>query len=103
MPSSALDAVLAAELDAAVADGLDAQLALTAALVRCPSIRGQERGVQDAVEDALGRRGYALDRWALDPRAIATSCPRARPRCGGIRRSSRWSRTAGCTAAAPAT
>ncbi|MGI9311103.1 MAG: ArgE/DapE family deacylase, partial [bacterium] len=62
----ALDAALADEILAAVADGFDAQVAFTRELIGYPSLRGQEREAQDFVHHSLGARGYALDRWAID-------------------------------------
>lgn len=57
---------------AAVEEGFEAQLELTRATVRCPSLRGQEHTVQDLLHDELKARGYAMDRWQLDPADIAT-------------------------------
>lgn len=72
MAEPSLDDALVEELRAAVREGLAAQLALTSELVSCPSTRGSERAAQDVVLDALAQRRYAMDRWQLDPNAIAT-------------------------------
>jgi acetylornithine deacetylase len=66
-----LDPGLGRAILEAVDAGFDAQLALTAALVRCPSTRGRERTAQDLVADALAGRGYAVDRWRLEPAELA--------------------------------
>ncbi|MEM7744529.1 MAG: ArgE/DapE family deacylase [Pseudomonadota bacterium] len=50
----------------AVEQGWEDQLAFTQAMVRHPSIRGQEHTVQEFVFQALRERGYAMDRWAVD-------------------------------------
>ncbi len=55
----------------AVDDSFDAQLAFTAALVRCPSVRGEEQVVQDLVEDAWRARGLEIDRWRVQPEDLA--------------------------------
>ncbi len=67
-----IDDTLAADILAAVEDGFDGQLAFTRDLVRLPSLRGQEHTAQDFIYDALGTRGYALDRWAIDVADIET-------------------------------
>lgn len=59
------------EILQAVADGFARQLDLTKDLVRQASTRGSEAGAQDLMEQALRARGYAVDRWQLDPAAIA--------------------------------
>ncbi|MCR8546367.1 ArgE/DapE family deacylase [Salipiger sp. P9] len=51
---------------AEVAAGFEEQIAFTEALSRYPSLRGQEHTAQDFLHDALKRRGYAMDRWAID-------------------------------------
>ncbi len=66
-----LDPELRDRVIAAVEDGFADQVALTQALVRLPSLRGQEHAVQDVVFRALRDRGYALDRFAMDPDALA--------------------------------
>ena len=63
---SALDPGLTREILGAVADGFEDQLAFTEALSRYPSLRGQEQTAQDFLHDALARRGYTMDRWAID-------------------------------------
>ena len=63
------DSRAAAILDA-VEEGFEEQIAFTEALVRYPSLRGQEHTAQEFVFRELARRGYAMDRWAIDVRAI---------------------------------
>jgi acetylornithine deacetylase len=56
---------------ASVAAGFDEQIAFTQTLIRFPSIRGAEHTIQDFVFKTLAGRGYAMDRFAMDPAAIA--------------------------------
>ena len=49
-----------------VDDGFEAQLALTADLVRCPSTRGNEHTAQDLVARQMRARGLAVDVFAMD-------------------------------------
>ena len=65
-----LDPALEQDILAAVDAGFDDQLAFTMGLVRHPSTRGREHTVQDLVLEALRARGYALDRWVVDPDEI---------------------------------
>jgi acetylornithine deacetylase len=53
-----------------VADGFAEQVAHTQALIRFPSLRGEEHAIQDFVFRELRRRGYAVDRFAMDRAAI---------------------------------
>ncbi|MCL5779033.1 ArgE/DapE family deacylase [Limibaculum sp. FT325] len=53
-------------VDAGFAD----QVELTRRLVRFPSLRGQEHAVQDFVFRELARRGFTMDRFAMDRAAI---------------------------------
>lgn len=55
----------AAAILAAVDSRFDQQIAFTQALVRFPSVRGQEHTVQDFVRDAVRERGLAVDRWLV--------------------------------------
>lgn len=50
----------------AVDDGFDAQLSLTADLVRCPSTRGNEHTAQDLMAREMRARGLAVDMFAMD-------------------------------------
>ncbi|UOM32592.1 ArgE/DapE family deacylase [Acuticoccus sp. I52.16.1] len=54
-----------------VEDGFAAQVEFTGALVGFRSNRGEEHTIQDFIYRALGDRGYARDRFAMDPEAIA--------------------------------
>lgn len=65
-----LDAGLCRDIIAAVDAGFENQLALTRELVRFPSTRGVEHTAQDFVHRALASRGYAMDRWVIEPEAI---------------------------------
>lgn len=63
-----------AELKQQILDAVDAgwadQLAFTRDLIRYPSLRGQEHTAQEFVYQSLRKRGYAMDRWAIDADAI---------------------------------
>lgn len=67
---SDLDRRVTREILDAVEAGFDEQVAFTRELVRHPSLRGHELSAQDVYDAALRRRGYAVDRWAIDPGAI---------------------------------
>jgi acetylornithine deacetylase len=56
----------------AVKDNMSQQLAFTQALVRHPSVRGQEHTAQDFVFKALKDRGLTMDRWQIDVADIAS-------------------------------
>ncbi len=79
MPS-APHAVSAAPLDAttrerilrAVDARFDEQLAFTQEVVRHPSLRTREASAQDLLHRAMEERGLQMDRWELDPSALAT-------------------------------
>ncbi|MEQ8655159.1 MAG: ArgE/DapE family deacylase [Kiloniellales bacterium] len=64
---AAPNAELQAKILASVDSGFDHQLAFTRDLVRHPSLRGQEHTAQEMMYRALAGRGYAMDRWRLDP------------------------------------
>ncbi|MCH1884009.1 ArgE/DapE family deacylase [Agrococcus sp. ARC_14] len=49
----------------------DAQLAFTQEVVRHPSLRTQEGSAQDLLHRAMEQRGLQMDRWQLDPGALA--------------------------------
>ncbi len=66
LSSAQCDAILQA-VDAT----FEAQLQFTEALVRFPSTRGQEGTCQDFLFEAYRDRGYAVDRWRIDPDDIA--------------------------------
>ncbi len=66
-----LDAALRTAILAAVADGFQSQIAFTRDLIRFPSVRGSEHTIQDFVYRELRQRGYAMERFAMDPIAIA--------------------------------
>jgi acetylornithine deacetylase len=66
----ALDPALARRIIAAVDEGFQAQIALTRALMRLPSRRGEEHAVQDLVFREMQRRGLAVDRFNMDHEAI---------------------------------
>ncbi|MEO1194342.1 MAG: ArgE/DapE family deacylase [Pseudomonadota bacterium] len=73
MPDTALpplDQDLAASLLAAVDAGFEAQVDTTRALIRHPSLRGQEHTAQDFMYQAMSERGLTLDRWRLDPEEL---------------------------------
>src|SRR5260370_11164356 len=50
--------------------GFDEQVALTAELVKFPSVRGAEHTAQDCVAAAMRQRGLAVDRWQIEIDAI---------------------------------
>ena len=53
-------------LKRAVNEGFDEQIALTQALVRFPSTRGNEQTAQDFMAAEMQRRGLAVDRFRID-------------------------------------
>ena len=55
-----------AALTDAVDQGFDAQLALTADLVRFPSTRGNEATAQDFMAEQMRKRGLSVDRFLVD-------------------------------------
>ena len=61
-----LDSETTTAIRKAVDQGFDAQLELTAELVRYPSVRGAEHTAQDFVASEMRRRGLAVDRWRID-------------------------------------
>ncbi|MBN8943238.1 MAG: ArgE/DapE family deacylase [Rhizobiales bacterium] len=65
-----LDAALAAKILKAVDDNFDRQMDLTKALVRFASLRGAEAPCQDFVFAEMEKRGWAMDRFAMDEDAI---------------------------------
>jgi acetylornithine deacetylase len=56
----------AAALTAAVDEGFDAQVALTADLVRFPSVRGEERPAQDFMAGQMVERGLEVDHFRVE-------------------------------------
>src|SRR4051812_14860534 len=65
-----LDADLTTAIMKSVDAGFEAQVALTAELVKFPSVRGAEHTAQDFVAAQLRERGLAIDRWQIDVEAI---------------------------------
>lgn len=61
-----VDDQLAGRIRDQVDRGFDRQVDFTAELVKFPSVRGAEQGVQDFIAGELRRRGYAVDRWRID-------------------------------------
>lgn len=61
-----IDDGLVAEVHRAVDDGFDEQVALTRALVACPSLPRDERDAQILVEQAFVGAGLDVDRLAVD-------------------------------------
>ncbi len=73
MPDAAptpLAADLARSIVEAVDAGFEGQVAFTRDLVRHPSLRGQEHTAQEFMHKAIAGRGYAMDRWRLDPESL---------------------------------
>jgi acetylornithine deacetylase len=66
----ALDPVLRDRILASVEAGFASQITHTQALMRYPSIRGQEHAIQDFVFRSLRERGFAMDRFVMDEAAI---------------------------------
>jgi acetylornithine deacetylase len=66
-----LDPALADAIVQAVDDNFPAQLDFTKALVRFPSLRGEEHACQDFVLGEMAKRGWATERFAMDEAAIA--------------------------------
>src|SRR3954449_536864 len=65
-----LDPSLRDHVIASVEAGFVEQIAFTQELVRFRSLRGEEHAIQDFVFRALRKRGYAMDRFAMDRAAI---------------------------------
>jgi acetylornithine deacetylase len=65
-----LEPALREKIAASVEAGFAEQIAFTSRLVRFPSLRGEEHAIQDFVFQELRGRGYAMDRFAMDPAAI---------------------------------
>lgn len=61
-----LDAGLEARISEAVSRNLSDQIKFTQALVRHPSVRGQEHTAQDFLFREMKRRGLVMDRWQID-------------------------------------
>jgi acetylornithine deacetylase len=66
-----LDPTLAAEIEAAVAEGFGGQVAHTQDLVRFASLRGEEQACQDHVFETFRARGYPTERFGMDRAALA--------------------------------
>ena len=66
-----LDAQLVDRITQAVEDGFSAQVAHTQDLVRFASTRGNEHALQDHVFRTYRARGLAMERFEMDPAAIA--------------------------------
>ncbi len=65
-----LDPELRRAIIASVEAGFEDQLAFTRQLVSFPSVRGAELAVQDFTFRELQKRGYVMDRFAMDREAI---------------------------------
>jgi acetylornithine deacetylase len=65
-----LDASTLARIRDAVDRGFDEQVALTAELVRIPSLMGAERPAQELMARALADAGLDVDRWKIDVDAL---------------------------------
>ncbi len=66
-----LDASLRSEILAAVKANFSKQIEFTQELVRFPSQRGDEHTIQDFVFHTYAKRGFAMERFAIDEAAIA--------------------------------
>jgi acetylornithine deacetylase len=69
MPQSLSRDTIAA-ISAAVDAGFERQIAFLQEIVRAPSLRGQEAGVQRIVAEALKARGYDVETCAIDAAAL---------------------------------
>ena len=63
---SAISDDLTDKILARVEENFDAQIDFLSELIRFPSLRGQEHTAQDFMFRELSKRGYAMDRWAID-------------------------------------
>lgn len=61
-----VDDKTAKALESAVEEGFEAQIALTEALIRFPSTRGNEQTAQDFMAAQMRRRGLDVDRFRID-------------------------------------
>lgn len=68
--SAALGEEMARRISDAVDAGFDEQIEFLQELVQRPSVRGQEHLAQDLMFQAMRQRGYAMDRWLVDPKDI---------------------------------
>jgi len=59
-----------AAINAAVDADFENQIAFLQEIVRAPSLRGEEAGVQRIVAEALKSRGYSVETYPLDPAAL---------------------------------
>ena len=66
-----LDDTMRHRILASVEAGFAEQVVLTQQMVRLASTRGQEATVQDLVYRLLRDRGYAMERFAMDPESLA--------------------------------
>lgn len=66
-----LDPSLSDRIAASVAEGFPEQVAFTQDLVRFASIRGQEHAIQDHLFRAFRARGLAMERFEMEPDALA--------------------------------
>jgi acetylornithine deacetylase len=67
---SKLSPDLVARITTSVAEGFEAQIALTREMIAFPSQRGAEHAVQDFVFRQMRARGLEVDRFAMDEAAI---------------------------------
>ena len=96
-----LDSTHAAAIAGSVADGFAEQVAHTQDLVRFASLRGEEHAIQDFVFRQWRRRGYEVDRFAMDHAAIAahpggSSITAAHSAAPKVRVASIWPRPRRC-------
>ena len=65
-PAIELDSTLEARISESVSRNLENQLEFIQALVRHPSVRGQEHTAQDFLFRQMKKRGLTMDRWQVD-------------------------------------
>src|SRR5699024_12839014 len=65
-----MERAIAQDITDAVDTAFDRQLEFTGDLIRCPSVRGSELGVQERMEQEFADRGVEVDRWRIDEEDI---------------------------------
>ena len=65
-----MERVIAQDITDAVDNAFDRQLEFTGDLIRCPSVRGSEMGIQEHIEQEFADRGLEVDRWRIDEEDI---------------------------------
>ena len=65
-----MERAIAQDITDAVDNAFERQLEFTGDLIRCPSVRGNELGIQERLEQEFVDRGLEVDRWRIDEEDI---------------------------------